>query len=428
MSMLLTSSASPVLPPPPAASSRARFRVAASADAGAAASAGVRRGGGASSGFPSFLPPAVERIRDGDAIRLAKRIERTGFSKTPILSSCVRPLEQQQEGDPVVLLHGFDSYSSCLEWRYTYPLLEEAGLEAWAVDILGWGFSDLEARPPCDVASKREHLYQVSKLIFIGASVYTEGPKHMTRMPKFVPYAGVSILKSLPLRLLATRLAFKEIPGGFYFDWVQRLHQELLDATLRMVGQCGHIPHVEKPREAAKYVIEFLERDKTKVVDRASVVTSALALTVLGPFQAAAEVGDGSMERQWERFNTVRRVIYTASVVAASPFKEDDSRFKDVVGESCWTPFNLSYGYRNEDLRGVRGGDRPSCAASSPGTASMPPCRCSPATKRGHNGLKFCMELLPGSLYASAHRSIRDFVHHYKCESTRPELKLRVMG
>ena len=34
-------------------------------------------------------------------------------------------------------------YSSCLEWRYTYPLLEEAGLEAWAVDILGWGFSDL---------------------------------------------------------------------------------------------------------------------------------------------------------------------------------------------------------------------------------------------------------------------------------------------
>ncbi|KAK3127619.1 hypothetical protein QOZ80_7AG0575860 [Eleusine coracana subsp. coracana] len=166
MPMLLTSSASPALPPRPAASSRARFRVAASADAGAAASAEVRRGG-ASSGFPSFLPPAVERIRDGDAIRLAKRIERvpvqTGFSKTPILSSCVRPLEQQQEGDPVVLLHGFDS--SCLEWRYTYPLLEEAGLEAWAVDILGWGFSDLEARPPCDVASKREHLYQVKLLV-----------------------------------------------------------------------------------------------------------------------------------------------------------------------------------------------------------------------------------------------------------------------
>jgi hypothetical protein len=98
----------------------------------------------------------------------------------------VRPLKQQQQqsGDPVVLLHGFDrcvylqclasvsiivhrvllqsvmlylcralsgldrsfkiiGCSSCLEWRYTYPLLEEAGLEAWAVDILGWGFSNL---------------------------------------------------------------------------------------------------------------------------------------------------------------------------------------------------------------------------------------------------------------------------------------------
>lgn len=84
-------------------------------------------------------------------------------------------------------------------------MLEEAGLEAWAVDILGWGFSDLgynsfyviyvftltlnfyircpstkqhllkhehhclllvvENRPPCDVASKRYHLYQVSSLV-----------------------------------------------------------------------------------------------------------------------------------------------------------------------------------------------------------------------------------------------------------------------
>ncbi|XP_062187621.1 alpha/beta hydrolase domain-containing protein VTE7-like isoform X2 [Phragmites australis] len=346
MPLLLTSSASSALPPRSAASFRALVRVAASADADAIAAAGDR------GGFPPFLPREVERIRDGAAVRLAKRIERvpvqTGFSKSPILSSCVRPLEQQQGSDPVVLLHGFDS--SCLEWTYTYPLLEEAGLEAWAVDILGWGFSDLETRPPCDVVSKREHLYQfwksyikrpmvlvgpslgaavaidfsvnypeaVSKLIFIGASVYSEGPKYMTRMPIFVSYAGVSILKSLPLRLFATHLAFNNIPGGF-FDWLQisrlhcllpwwedatvdfmirggynvinqikqvkhkclilwgeddgiissklayRLHQELPDAILRQVPQCGHIPHVEKPREVAKHVLEFLARSKTKM-------------------------------------------------------------------------------------------------------------------------------------------------------------------
>ncbi|GAB2231279.1 hypothetical protein Droror1_Dr00027568 [Drosera rotundifolia] len=40
----------------------------------------------------------------------------------------------------LVSLHLF---SSCLEWRFVLPLLEEAGLESWVVDILGWGFSDL---------------------------------------------------------------------------------------------------------------------------------------------------------------------------------------------------------------------------------------------------------------------------------------------
>ncbi|XP_066400325.1 LOW QUALITY PROTEIN: alpha/beta hydrolase domain-containing protein VTE7-like [Miscanthus floridulus] len=364
MPLLLTSSSLPALPLPPlAASPRSRLRVAASSAASAPDGAGATARGTSAAGFPSFLPQAVERIRDGAAIRLAKRIERvpvqTGFSGSAIPSSCVRPLKQQQDADPVVLLHGFDS--SVLEWRYTYPLLEEAGLEVWAVDILGWGFSDLETRPPCDVASKREHLYQfwksyikrpmvlvgpslgaavaidfsvnypdaVSKLIFIGASVYSEGPKDMTRMPKFVSYAGVFILKSLPLRFLATSLAFKKTPNEF-FDWVQigrlhcllpwwedatvdfmikggynvidqikqvkhkclimwgeddgiissklayRLHQELPHAILRQVRQCGHIPHVEKPREAVKHVLEFLARNTPNKSDQSPSEPSVL--------------------------------------------------------------------------------------------------------------------------------------------------------
>lgn len=95
-----------------------------------------------------------------------------GFSDSYIMSSCVKPLTQSNETNPLVLLHSFDRFislmnlfhleytlvlwlfwviwihrvvcpSSCLEWRRAYPLLENAGLEAWAVDILGWGFSDL---------------------------------------------------------------------------------------------------------------------------------------------------------------------------------------------------------------------------------------------------------------------------------------------
>lgn len=43
------------------------------------------------------------------------------------------------------------------------------------------------------------------------------------------------------------------------------------------------------------------------------------------------------------RSDTVKRLIYTASVMAASPLKSDASGYKDVVNETCWTPLNLPY-------------------------------------------------------------------------------------
>ncbi|XP_057780325.1 protein BRI1-5 ENHANCED 1-like [Salvia miltiorrhiza] len=40
---------------------------------------------------------------------------------------------------------------------------------------------------------------------------------------------------------------------------------------------------------------------------------------------------------------TVKKLIYTASVVAASPSKSDASGYEDTMDESCWTPLDLSY-------------------------------------------------------------------------------------
>uniref|UniRef100_A0A2N9IMR9 AB hydrolase-1 domain-containing protein n=1 Tax=Fagus sylvatica TaxID=28930 RepID=A0A2N9IMR9_FAGSY len=178
---------------------------------------------GTGTGFPSFLPKEVHKIKDPFARTLAQRIERlpvhVGFTESCIMSSCVKPLTQS-ETNPVVLLHCFDS--SCLEWRGTFPLLEEAGLEAWAIDVLGWGFSDLERRPPCNAASKRNHLYQlwksyikrpmilvgpslgaavaidfavnypeaVEKLVLINACVYAEGTGVLAGLPRMVAYAA----------------------------------------------------------------------------------------------------------------------------------------------------------------------------------------------------------------------------------------------
>ncbi|KAK4766971.1 hypothetical protein SAY86_014722 [Trapa natans] len=316
-----------------------------SVDVGRRWDLGPLKGNGAN-GFPSFLPKDVEKIRDPFARRLAQRIERlpveVGFSDGYIMSSCVKPLTQSNEASPLVLLHSFDS--SCLEWRRAHPLLENAGLEAWAVDILGWGFSDLERRPCCSVPSKREHLYQlwkshikrpmvlvgpslgaaaaidftvnhpeaVEKLILINASVYAEGTGHLARLPKTVAYAGVSLLRSTPLRLYANLVAFHGVPLARSYDWTNvgrlhcllpwwkdatvnfmrsggynvisqikevkqsvliicgeydrivsnrlavRLHAELPNAILKQVSNSGHLPHVEKPKDVVKLIEDFI--------------------------------------------------------------------------------------------------------------------------------------------------------------------------
>ncbi|KAG2706977.1 hypothetical protein I3760_05G127100 [Carya illinoinensis] len=298
-------------------------------------------------GFPSFLPKEIENIKDPFARTFATRIERlpvsVSFSDNCIMSSCVRPLIRSKTS-PVVLLHGFDS--SCLEWRYTHPLLEEAGLEAWAVDIL-------ERLPRCDVTSKREHFYQlwnfyikkpmilvgpslgaavaidfavnhpeaVEKLILIDASVYAEGTGSLADLPRVVAYAGVYLLKSIPVRLYANFLTFTGISFSTSLDWTNvgrlhcllpwwedatvdfmisggynvssqikqvnqktliiwgendriisnklavRLHCELPNAIIRQLPECGHLPHVEKPNSVAKLILEYVQEDCYKEME-----------------------------------------------------------------------------------------------------------------------------------------------------------------
>ncbi|KAK7332759.1 hypothetical protein VNO80_29514 [Phaseolus coccineus] len=66
----------------------------------------------------------------------------------------------------------------------------------------------------------------------------------------------------------------------------------------------------------------------------------------------AAVAGAKSIVMSCVRSGTVKRLIYTASAVAASPLKEDGSDFKDVMDETCWTPLNdsLEYVYFDDPL------------------------------------------------------------------------------
>ncbi|KAL7189043.1 hypothetical protein ACSBR1_038837 [Camellia fascicularis] len=48
------------------------------------------------------------------------------------------------------------------------------------------------------------------------------------------------------------------------------------------------------------------------------------------------------------RSQTVKRLIYTASVMSSSPLKEDGSGYKPSFNESSWTSLNLSYTFSND--------------------------------------------------------------------------------
>ena len=48
------------------------------------------------------------------------------------------------------------------------------------------------------------------------------------------------------------------------------------------------------------------------------------------------------------RSKTVKRLIYTASIMSSSPLTEDGVCFKSCIDETCWTPFDVSFTYAND--------------------------------------------------------------------------------
>ncbi len=107
--------------------------------------------------FPDFLPAAVSGLTAATSIDMAQRIQQvavlTPLSDRPIATTYVR----QGSGSPAIwLLHGFDS--SLLEFRRLLPYLTPHH-EVWAVDLLGFGFSDRTVYPALSPAAIKQHLY-----------------------------------------------------------------------------------------------------------------------------------------------------------------------------------------------------------------------------------------------------------------------------
>ncbi len=125
--------------------------------------------------YPNFLPTVREGLSEDTSLALLQNIQQIAIDSPIYPRSILTTYSQQGQGQPpFLLLHGFDS--SLLEFRRLLPLLAQ-NRETWAIDLLGFGFT--ERYPDLQVSPKtiKSHLYHfwqtaiAEPIILVGASM-----------------------------------------------------------------------------------------------------------------------------------------------------------------------------------------------------------------------------------------------------------------
>ena len=117
----------------------------------------------------------ISKIKDKNTLKLLKNIQTipitTPLNDQPITTGYIH---QGHNRVPILLLHGFES--SLLEFRLLIPLLA-AKNETWAIDLLGFGFTERPKNINYSPATIKTHLYHFWKtqinrpVILVGASM-----------------------------------------------------------------------------------------------------------------------------------------------------------------------------------------------------------------------------------------------------------------
>jgi pimeloyl-ACP methyl ester carboxylesterase len=106
----------------------------------------------------SNLRLAIAQLTEATSQAFVQNIQQqailTALDERPITTTYVH--QGQEKGTPLLVLHGFDS--SILEFRRLLPLLAEHH-ETWAVDLLGFGFTDRPQHLTYSPESIKAHLY-----------------------------------------------------------------------------------------------------------------------------------------------------------------------------------------------------------------------------------------------------------------------------
>ena len=128
-----------------------------------------------SSSLPLAIAQLTTQLTEATSISLAQAIEQheiqTPLSTEPIATAFVR---KGHAHPPILLLHGFDS--SVFEFRRLLPLLAPHH-QAWAIDLLGFGFTARLSTVSFSPDAIRTHLYATWKtliaqpVVLVGASM-----------------------------------------------------------------------------------------------------------------------------------------------------------------------------------------------------------------------------------------------------------------
>jgi pimeloyl-ACP methyl ester carboxylesterase len=113
--------------------------------------------------FPSYIPTEAGDLTESTSIALVKQIQQTSIS-TPLSNDDVKTtyVGQGSGGTPILLVHGFDS--SLLEFRRLLPLLA-LQQSTYALDLLGFGFTERNLNIPLNPKNIKTHLYYFWKTI-----------------------------------------------------------------------------------------------------------------------------------------------------------------------------------------------------------------------------------------------------------------------
>lgn len=215
----------------------------------------------------TFTNPDTTGIEEQACIDAAKRMQRVAVPVSEEISTSGsvgisyinwKPDKIKRGQPPLVLIHGFDS--SGLEYRRLGPLLAAKGIDTYAVDVLGWGYTQLEGVASFSANAKVAALDSFVKtvlgentkfciagaslggaaaiefaakegdkcsgLILLDAQGFVDGIGPMAKLPKPLAKIGVGVLRSIPLRNSANQMSYfdKETFATDEAQVIGRLH------------------------------------------------------------------------------------------------------------------------------------------------------------------------------------------------------------